>query len=394
MTSKRHTRIVQSGRRSHDWWGLVNPPICHGSTILFPDVAELEEATAHPFGRTFYGRMGTPTNFCFEEAVADLYRDEKNDATFAVATSSGLAAATIALTAYLKQGDEVLMADPVYGATRRFADVFLTSYGVTVTYFDPAQPLDDLINERVKVIFMESPGSLTFEVQDVPGVVSLARRHDIITVLDNTWATGLYFNPLALGVDIAVESATKYIVGHADAMLGVMVCGDESMARHLRRAAMLRGDAVSAERCYLGQRGIRTLPLRLRHHQTNAMTLATWLEKQPQVKRVCHPGLSSFKPFHELWKRDFRGASGLFALELMPCERSSVHKMLNGLHHFGIGYSWGGYESLILPVEPAKERTVTDWKDTGIMVRIHAGLEDVQDLMDDLRQGMALLKSC
>lgn len=385
------TRLIHGGRRSDAWWGLVNPPICHGSTVLFDNMAELEEATNHPFGRTFYGRMGTPTNFCFEEAVAELYHHRH--APHAVATSSGLSAVTIALTSHLKAGDAVLMADCVYSATRRFADKFLQEWGVEVIYYEPCvgAGIEEFINERVKVIFLESPGSLTFEVQDVPAIVAVAQRHDICTIMDNTWATALYFNPLAHGVDITVESATKYIVGHADAMLGIMLVDDLEQAHELRRHAMLRGDCASAERCYLGQRGLRTLLVRMAQHQDNALALAQFLASHDKVARLHHPAFESCHG-HDIWKRDFTGASGLFAFELRPqYQKNNLAPMLDDMKHFGIGYSWGGYESLILPIYPHKEQRLHDWSKHGMMVRIHAGLEDAQDLIHDLDNALARL---
>jgi len=263
---------------------------------------------------------------------------------------------------------------------------------VSTTYYDPGigGGIATLIRDNTKVIFLESPGSLTFEMQDVPAIVAVAKARKITTVLDNTWATPLFFRPLSLGVDVSLLSATKYISGHSDLMMGILTA-NEAAYPALRRAADDFGAASGPDDCYMALRGLRTLSVRLQRHQETGLTLARWLKQRPEVARVLHPALPD-DPGYPIWKRDYTGASGLFAIELKPVGEASVAAMLDGLEFYGMGYSWGGFESLALPSDPSAIRTATAWKDRGPLIRIHAGLEDPADLIADLEKGFARLR--
>ena len=383
---KKRSRLISAGRDPRQQHGIVNPPVYRASTVLFPDMDALEHASRRPFEGVYYGRHGTPTTFAFEAAMAELERAER-----AIAVSSGLAAIAVSLLAFLEQGDHVLVADNVYGPTRIFCDNFLQQMGVQTTYYDPllGEDIKYLMDTRTRVVFMESPGSLTFEVQDVPAIAREARAQGVVSVIDNTWATPLYLPAIEHGVDISLHAATKYITGHADAMLGVINTREEYFTR-LKRTAVTLGNCPGSEECNLGLRGLRTLDVRLERHGRTALQIAEWLQGQPEVRRVLHPALPD-DPGHALWQRDFEGASGLFSFILNPVSRTQLAAMLDGLEHFGMGYSWGGYESLILPVDPPSLRTATQWEEPGQVIRVHAGLEDPEDLIADLAAGLARL---
>ncbi len=385
-TARRDTRIATSGLDPHGNFGIINPPVYHASTVLFPTVKDLKKAVSDPFNNTYYGRFGTPTSAAFEEAVAEIEGGER-----AIATSSGLAAITCALTAFLESGDHLLMADTVYEPTRKFCDGILKGFGVETEYYDPliGGGIADLMRDNTHAVFMESPGSLTFEVQDVPAIAAAARERGVVSILDNTWGTPLFFRPFEHGVDIAIEAATKYISGHADAMLGAIIMKDVHFKR-LKTATVALGNSAGPDDCYLGLRGLRTLSVRLARHQETGLTLARWLNKQPEVARMLHPALPD-DPGHRLWKRDFIGTSGLFGVELNPVAEGKVEAMLDGFDLFGMGFSWGGFESLALPVEPNRSRSATTWKGKGPLLRIHAGLEDPDDLLADLEAGLKKL---
>ncbi|MDP7190325.1 MAG: cystathionine beta-lyase [Alphaproteobacteria bacterium] len=385
-TARRDTRIATSGLDPHGNFGIINPPVYHASTVLFPTVKDLKKAVSDPFNNTYYGRFGTPTSAAFEEAVAEIEGGEQ-----AIATSSGLAAITCALTAFLESGDHLLMADTVYEPTRKFCDGILKGFGVETEYYDPliGGGIADLMRDNTHAVFMESPGSLTFEVQDVPAIAAAARERGVVSILDNTWGTPLFFRPFEHGVDIAIEAATKYISGHADAMLGAIIMKDVHFKR-LKTATVALGNSAGPDDCYLGLRGLRTLSVRLARHQETGLTLARWLNKQPEVARMLHPALPD-DPGHRLWKRDFIGTSGLFGVELNPVAEGKVEAMLDGFDLFGMGFSWGGFESLALPVEPNRSRSATTWKGKGPLLRIHAGLEDPDDLLADLEAGLKKL---
>lgn len=386
---KPDTLLVSTGRDPEANHGVVNPPVYHASTIVFPSVAELHESQKQRDPRkTRYGRHGTPTTFALEEAVAALEGGDQ-----AIALGSGVAAITATLAAFVKTGDHLLVVDSCYGPTRRFCDTVLKRFGVATTYYDPriGAGIAGLIQPTTRLIFLEAPGSLTFEMQDVPAIVAAARRAKVATAMDNTWATPLFFRPLAHGVDVSILSATKYIAGHSDLMMGLITTTAATYAT-VRRAVEDFGGSAAPDDCYLALRGLRTLSVRLERHQRNALTLARWLQQQPEVARVLHPALPE-DPGHALWKRDFAGASGLFAIELAPAPDAAVAAMLDGLELFGMGYSWGGFESLILPADPRHYRTAVPWDAPGPLIRIHAGLEDPEDLIADLDAGFARLRA-
>lgn len=381
------TRISHLGREPREQAGLVNRPVHRGSTFLFERVADLEAAKKARFskGQLFYGRFGTPDVFAFEDAVSELEGGEAS-----VAVPSGLAACVLPLVAFLKPGDHVLVTDAIYEPTRTSLMAFIARSGVDVEFYNPrtGAGIETLCRDNTKVIYLESPGSLTFEVQDIPAITAIARRRGILTVCDNTWATGYFCNAFALGVDVVAQSATKYLIGHSDSMLGVVTC-KEHLHCQLREAANWMGYRVSPDDVFLAARGLRTLPVRLERHQQNGIALAQWLAAQPQVRRVLHPALEGH-PDHALWKRDFRGASGLFAIILDTSSHKRAVAFIEALRLFGLGFSWGGFESLVLLGDPAHARTATVWNDDGVLIRIHAGLENPDDLKADLANALAI----
>lgn len=374
------TRLTHLGRRTHEHAGAVNLPPYRASTILFPTLTELE--SFDPTHRKVrYGRTGTPSSFAFEEAMADL---EGGHA--AVSFGSGLQALTTTLLALVKAGDHILVADSCYAPTRIFCRDTLGRMGVETTFYDPqiGAGIAGLIRPATTLVLVESPGSLTFEVQDFPAIAQAAKSAGCRVVADNTWAAGVYFRPLEHGADISIQACTKYVVGHADANLGVAVCRDEDTYLLVKHAAVDLGATASADELYLGLRGLRTLTLRLAQHQETGLALAQWLAGQREVRRVLHPALPGC-PGHELWQRDFTGACGLFAVEFdLSLPRPALAAFVDGMALFGMGYSWGGYESLVLPSTPGSRiRTAVPWTG-GTLVRFHAGLEDVEDLLQDL----------
>ncbi|MBL4691256.1 MAG: cystathionine beta-lyase [Rhodospirillales bacterium] len=383
---KKDTLLVHSGRHPEDNFGIVNPPVYHASTVTFPTMAKYEAKPAGPFEGVQYGRTGTPTTFALEEAVTALYGGHKT-----VATSSGAAAVAISMTAFLKSGDHALVIDNAYGPTRtRVSDGLLARAGVDVTYFDPAQPIAGLLTPETKVVFIESPGSLTFEMIDVAAIAAEAHAAGALLLMDNTWATALLFRPFEHGVDIVIEAATKYIGGHADVMLGLITV--QTPAHHLavKGTANAMGNCPGPDDCYLGLRGLRTLSVRLDRHQENALKVAGWLRDRAEVDRVLYPALPG-DPGHDLWKRDFSGASGLFGVVLKACSKDAVAAMLDHMELFAMGASWGGYESLMIPTEPGKTRTASRWPPGGPCLRLHIGLEDPDDLIADLDKGLERL---
>lgn len=384
---KTDTLIINAGRNPEGNSGIVNPPVYHASTVLYPTLDALEAAQKHREpGKTYYGRSGTPTTFAFEDAVAAL-----DGAYKTLAVGSGVAAVTAAILAFVKGGDHVLMVDSVYGPTRKFCDTLLGRFGVETTYYDPliGAGIAALIRRNTRVVFIESPGSLTFEMQDVPAIAAAARNAGAVSIMDNTWATPFFFKPLAHGVDVAVQAATKYLGGHSDLMLGVISMQEAHYPR-IRNGLNELGHHAAPDDCYLAQRGLRTLSVRMQRHQATGMALARWLQRQPEATRVYHPALPD-DPGHALWRRDFAGASGLFSFELKPVPRQALAAMVDGMKLMGMGYSWGGFESLLLPCNPAPTRSATAWKDHGPLLRVHAGLEDPADLIADLEAGFERL---
>ncbi|MBI5120215.1 MAG: cystathionine beta-lyase [Rhodospirillales bacterium] len=386
MTGKHKpaTVAVHAGRKPFEHFGAVNPPVYHVSTILYPDVETMEQRGTKPFEGMTYGRFGTPTSFALEEAVCALEGGHRS-----IAVPSGLAALTLVLESFLKHGDHVLVSDSIYQPTRRYCDGHLKQNGVETAYYDPliGSGIADLIRPNTKLVFVEAPGSLTFEIQDIPAIAEAAHKKGVLVAMDNTWATPLFFKPFEKGVDLSVQAATKYIVGHADAMMGLVTCANSDLWQTVKAHAAAHGLGVGAEEAYLALRGLRTLPLRLERHQETAILLATWLKRRPEVLRVLHPALQD-DPGHKLWRRDFTGSCGLFAFVLKDAGKPQVDAFLNGLELFGLGYSWGGFESLAIPADPGIKRTVTTWNPGGPTIRLHAGLEDADDLIADLDQAL------
>jgi cystathionine beta-lyase len=379
------TRLVEGGRRKEWTAGIVNPPVWRASTILFDSVADMRAANPPEDGRLHYGRNGTPSQWSLAEALTGLEPGAAGTRLF----PSGMAAITIALMTVLRPGDELLMVDSVYAPTRAFCDGILKRYGVATRYYDPliGRGIAELLSDKTRAIFLESPGSLSFEVQDVPGICEVAKERGIVTLIDNTWATPLLFAAIAAGVDYSILACTKYVVGHSDVMLGSVTTTAEHW-RSLCDTSRAFGQHVSPDDAYLAARGLRTLGVRLKRHEENALKVAHWLKAQPQVAKVLHPAFSEC-PGHDHWARDFRGSSGLFSFVLKSGDEPARARLIDGLTHFGIGYSWGGYESLALPVDPDRVRSVTRSEEEGPMVRLHIGLEDPDDLIEDLAKGLA-----
>ena len=390
MADKKSTRLVKAGRRKKWTGGVVNPPVYHASTVLFDTYQEMRDGVKKAFSEElFYGRLGTPTLWALEEALAEL-----EGARGAKIYPSGMAAITTSLLSVLKAGDHLLIADTVYEPTRKFASQFLPRLGIEADFFDPmiGAGIAKLFKDNTKVVFLETPGSLTFEVPDLPAIAKAAHARDMYVLCDNTWATPLYHNALEKGADISIHAATKYIVGHADAMLGVIVTSTPEQFQAVKWTGNALGNCAGPDDCYLGLRGIRTLATRLRRHQETGLVLARWLRARPEVARVMHPAPED-DPGHAIWRRDFSGASGLFGLVLKPFPAAAVAAMLDGMKLFAMGASWGGYESLILPTDPARNRTATRWDAPGPSLRIHAGLEDCDDRIADLEAGFTRLNA-
>lgn len=385
---RRDTLLSHLGRDPERFGGVVNTPVFRASTILSPDLEHWEDPKRHHRkGMAAYGRMGTPTTFALEESVAVL-----EGAEGAVAVSSGLAAIAFSILPFIEAGDHILVADSVYLPCRKFCDRQLRKLGVETTYYDPliGGELRSLIRPNSKLVYLESPGSLTFEVQDVPAIAAVAKAAGLTVVTDNTWATPVNFRPLEHGVDVSLHAATKYIVGHSDAMLGV-IAATAACEPLIRETVRGYGVCAGPDDLFLGLRGLRTLAVRLARHQETGLALAAWLAERPEVAGVMHPALPG-DAGHALWQRDFDGASGLFGLVLaQPWPREALAAMIDGLELFGLGASWGGFESLLIPTHPEKSRSATEWQAPGPSLRIHAGLEDPDDLIADLEAGFARL---
>ena len=385
---KNDTKIILAGKDRNNKTSFVNSPIYKGSTVLFKDVKDMKKSIKNKNSQILsYGRFGSPTTFEFERAIAKI-----DEGYSAVATSSGTAAIVASLLAVLKTGDHILMTDSAYGVSRNLARGLLSNMGITTTFYKPniGKEITNLIQKNTKVLFMESPGSLTFEIQDIPMLVELAKKNNLITILDNTWATSLFFKPFYNGIDISIQSATKYIVGHSDAMLGI-ISTNKKYTKCVRESAHNMGSCPGPEDIYLGIRGLKTLSIRLQKHQENAFKVIEWLRVQQEVDKILYPALPNDSGY-KIWKRDFLGASGLFGITLKNTKKSLVNKMLNNLKLFNMGYSWGGYESLILPIEPEKLRDTYKWKNDCGTLRIHVGLEDPADLINDLKDNFKILK--
>jgi cysteine-S-conjugate beta-lyase len=378
------TLVTTLGRDPEAHQGIVNPPTYRASTVLS---ATLETYEGRRPGAGSYGRYGTPTTFALQDAVAGL---EGGDG--AIAVGSGKTAITAALLALLAPGDHMLVTDAAYGPTRRFADGMLRRFGVETTYMDPriGGEIRELLRPTTKIVFLESPGSLTFEVQDVPAIAEAAHATGALVVIDNTWASPLYFKPFEHGVDISIQAATKYIGGHSDLMMGI-VTARSPLIEELRPGVFETATAAGPDECTLALRGLRTLATRLPRHWESGLEVAAWLARREEVATVMHPALPG-SPDHAIWKRDFLGASGLFGFILKPCTRRALAAMLDHLELFGMGASWGGFESLLIPTAPKAYRTAVPWTAEGQPMRMHVGLEDPQDLIKDLEAGLRRLR--
>ncbi|HXG15480.1 MAG TPA: cystathionine beta-lyase [Calidithermus sp.] len=380
------TRLVHAGRHPEQHFGTVNPPIYRASTILYPTVAEFDGRAARRYTSTSYGLYGTPTTLALAEAVTELTGGFRT-----VVVSSGLAAVTQALTAFLSRGDHVLIPDTAYGPTRTFATTVLGRFGVEVEFYDPLLGADiaGRLRDTTRVVYVESPGSLTFEVQDVPAIARAAHARGALVLMDNTWATPLFFRAFEHGVDVEIHAGTKYLAGHSDLLVGTITTRDERLFRTVRDAVGAFGDCAAPDVCYETLRGLRTLGVRLRQHERSALAVARWLQGRPEVRRVLYPALPE-DPGHALWKRDFRGASSLVGVLLHTTSEPAVAAMLEGMALFKIGASFGGFESLIIPAR-LPERPVRPWREPGILLRLHVGLEAVEDLLADLEAGFRRL---
>jgi cystathionine beta-lyase len=379
---KPQTRLVVAGRNSAENHGFVNPPVIHASTVLYPNAADM---VAHR-GRYTYGRRGTPTSEALENALRAL---EGPGCAGVSLVPSGAAAVSTALLAVLKTGDHILITDSVYRPTRVFADSILKKLGVEASYYDPliGAGIDKLMRPNTRAVFVEAPGSQSFEMQDIPAIAQVARAKNALVLMDNTWATPLYFRAFEKDIDISIQAGTKYIGGHSDLMLGT-ISANAATHPQVKDTLNTLGLCVGPDDMYLALRGLRTLAVRLDRHQKSAIEMARWFAARPEVLKVMHPALES-DPGHAIWKRDFLGASGLFSLILKPAPEKAVHAFLNSLQLFGMGFSWGGYESLVILFDCSGYRTVTKWAPGGAALRFHIGLEDTGDLIADLEQGFS-----
>jgi cystathionine beta-lyase len=380
---KPETRLVVAAR-DYSEHGIVNPAVYHASTILFPTMQDYLKPN-QPY---VYGRRGNPTSRALEAAIAQI--EEGHDTRVC---SSGLSAITTALLAFLKSGDHLLITDAVYGPVRRFCDTILPGLGIEVTYYEPriGARMSELMRSNTKVVYAESPGSLTMEVQDIPAIAEAAHRRGALLMCDNTWSAGYFFKAFQHGCDISVQSATKYLGGHSDLMLGSVTCSDDTWPQFKEVFGTL-GQFAGPDDMYLALRGLRTLDVRLERHMRNALIVADWLRSRSEVEEVFYPALPG-STGHDLWKRDFRGASGLFSAVLRTSSSAAAAAMLDGLELFGMGDSWGGYESLVVPFDPRPLRSATPWPYKGVALRFHIGLENTDDLKADLAEGFKRLIS-
>ncbi len=391
MTAKKtYTRpdtiLAVAGRDPDNNFGIVNPPVYHASTILAPTMEKFENRI--PFEGFGYGRNGTPTQKALEDAVAAIEGAHRS-----IAVQSGLGAVAGAIVGFFKTGDHFLLTDNCYGPARRFANTTLKGFGVETTFFDPmiGAGIEKLIRPNTKAIYLEAPGSQTFEVQDVDTIAAIAKKRNIAVIIDNTWATPLYFKPFEHGCDVSVHAGTKYIVGHSDAMMGIISCATRPIFELVKTACMNFGFHAAPDDSYLALRGLRTMAVRLRHHEKSGLHIAHWLKEWPEVDKVLHPALPDC-PGHDNWKKQFKGSSGLFSFTLRDgTSKKAVAAMLDGMDIFGMGASWGGYESLMIPAHPDNYRTAVPWPKDKQILRVHIGLEDVEDLKTDLTEGFERL---
>jgi cystathionine beta-lyase len=386
---ERQTRLIHAGRKAAGDFAMVNPPVYRASTVLYPTVAAYDRRHERRYTGSYYGLHGTPTTFALADAVAEL-----SGAARAVITSSGLSAVTQALCAFLRRGDHLLVTEAVYGPTRAFCTDVLARFGVEVTFYDPlaGASIATLIRRSTRVVYLESPGSQTFEVQDVPAIAAVAREHGALVVLDNTWATPLGFRAFEHGVDIEVLALSKHVAGHSDLLLGAVATRTEALYRTVKDGVGAFGDHPAPDACYEALRGLRSLAVRMRHHEASTLRVAEWLGQRPEVARVLYPPLPG-DPGHALWKRDFLGGSSLFGVLVRTRDGAAVAAMLEGLRLFRIGASYGGFESLVVPVGVPEGRVVRPWREEGVLLRLHVGLEAVEDLVADLERGLDHLRA-
>jgi cysteine-S-conjugate beta-lyase len=379
---KAETRLVTAGRDTKAQKGFVNPPVVRGSTVLYPTAADLH---AHS-GEFRYGRYGTPTTKALQEALMAL---EGPQCAGVALVPSGLAAITSTLLAVAKAGDHILVCDNAYRPTRQFCDGMLARYGVETSYFDSliGNEIERLFKPNTRAVLLEAPGSQTFEMPDIAAIAAVAHARGALVIDDNTWATPLYHRSLEQGVDISMQAGTKYIGGHSDIMFGTISANAKTWPAILETVRVM-GVCAGPDDVFLALRGLRTLAVRLAQHHRSGLEMARWLEQRPEVVRVLHPALES-DPGHAIWKRDFTGASGLFSIVLQPKPQPAVDAMLDTLKLFGMGYSWGGFESLAIPFDCVGYRTATTWAPGGPSLRLHIGLENVDDLKADLARGLA-----
>lgn len=385
---KKDTKVVRAGLDKKRNAGVVNTPVVRASTVIFDSIAAMHEATDRAVKKRdkvlYYGRRGTPTHWTLQEAITTLAGGADT-----VLAPSGLGACTLAILGCVKAGDHILVTDSVYGPTRNFCTGFLAGLGVTTTFYDPllGAGIGELMRPNTTLVYCESPGSLTFEIQDIPAIAAAAHKKSAKVAVDNTWASPLFCTPLALGADLSIEAGTKYIVGHSDALIGT-VTGTAAAIEGVHNASAALGIAVSPDDAYLATRGLRTLAVRLARHQQSALTVARWLQARPEVGRVLYPALPE-DPGHGIWKRDFSGASGLLGVVFKRTSAPAVAALIDHMELFPLGYSWGGFESLIAPLTPGGARTARPWAEPEPGIRLHIGLEDPDDLLADLDKALA-----
>jgi cysteine-S-conjugate beta-lyase len=378
------TRLITGGRDLFSYHGFVNPPVHHASTVLYRSADDMLSTR----GRYHYGRRGTPTSEALQQAMAEI----EGPACAGVALApSGLAAISSALLSAASAGDHILVSDSVYEPTRILCNTVLKRLGIETSYYDPliGAGIDTLFKPNTRLVFLESPGSLSFEMQDVPAIAAATHAKGALVAMDNTWATPLYFRALDFGVDLSIQAGTKYIAGHADVMIGMVAASAAAWPR-LHQTVGTLGLCVGPDDIYLALRGLRTLSVRLARHQESGLKIARWMQARPEMARVIYPPLEG-DPGHALWRRDFSGACGLFSVVLKPASDKAVRAFLDALTLFGLGYSWGGFESLVIPFDCTKFRAVTQWTPGGPTLRFHVGLEDPGDLIADLERGFAAL---
>ena len=383
------TKLTKVGTNSEENFGIMNPPIYRASTIHFPTIESFNTRFDRRFDKIVYGSYGTPTTHALETAIKELERAKRS-----VVLPSGTAAISLSMLTFLKPGDHLLVSDSVYNSTRGFCEKYLSRLQIKTTYFPPniGRNIETLIQPNTRMVFLESPGSFTFETHDIPAITEICRSRGVLSAIDNTWASPLFFKPLDHGIDISIQAATKYLCGHSDVMMGSVSVSDESLYKDLKDMSIQLGNNVSPADCYLALRGMRTMGVRLRQHQKTTLELTEWLSQRKEVDKILYPAWPK-DPGHKIWRRDFLGASGLFGLLLKPINLRATKNLIEGMEHFRVGASWGGHESLIIPAKPIRALPQSTWFERGTLLRMHVGLEDIRDLINDLEKGFARLLS-